>query len=156
MREWVLHKGCACRTVNVSEQPTDCFQMFAGDQSSGKDCSCGPPIRLYRGNQTFWTVGKDKRVCHILAMHPSTSREHAAVQFRRTVKGEITPYVIDLNSSNGTYLRNQIEDVGEGVHGGGYDKLDAGRYYRIYSGDVIRLGESQRDYVFIIDDANQN
>jgi smad nuclear-interacting protein 1 len=126
--------------------------MLTGDQSSGKDCSCGPPIRLLRGRQTFWTLGKDKHRCHILAMHPSISREHAAIQFRRTVKGEIAPYMVDLESSNGTWLRKpDAAEVAGGVHDGGYDRLDSGRYYRIFSGDVVRMGESQRDYVFIVD-----
>lgn len=57
--------------------------------------------------------------------HPSCSKQHAALQYRlvqvesdegRNIK-VTKPYIIDLNSTNGTYLNNQ--------------RIDPRRYYEL-------------------------
>jgi smad nuclear-interacting protein 1 len=50
---------------------------------------------------------------------------------------QIRPYIIDLESTNGTKLNEE--------------KMDARRYIRLKTGDVIQFGESTREYVFIKD-----
>ena len=70
--------------------------------------------------------------------HPSCSKQHAVLQFRYTEKkdewgqkkGGVKPYVIDLDSANGTRVNG--EEVPER------------RYVEVRSGDVVAFGESSR------------
>ena len=56
-----------------------------------------------------------KQVADIPLDHPSCSKQHAALQYRLVdylrpdgnKSRRVTPYVIDLNSANGTYVNNQ-------------------------------------------------
>ncbi len=69
--------------------------------------------------QSAYLIGKDRRVADIPIDHPSCSKQHAVFQYRvveykrndgstgRTVK----PYIIDLNSTNGTFVNNQKIEV---------------------------------------------
>lgn len=71
------------------------------------------------------------------------------IQFRQvSVKNEfgdvskvIRPYILDLDSTNGTVLN--------GV------KVDARRYVEIQSEDMVQFGESTREYIFIKDPSVQ-
>lgn len=73
--------------------------------------------------------------------HPSVSNQHAVIQFREIDKQdefgnhyyEINPYVMDLESTNGTHLNGE--------------KIDSARYYELRHGDVIKFAGSSRDYV---------
>ena len=55
------------------------------------------------------------QVADIPLDHPSCSKQHAALQYRLvdytrsdgSKSRRVTPYVIDLNSANGTYVNNQ-------------------------------------------------
>ena len=89
--------------------------------------------------------------------HTSCSKQHAVIQFRQvSSKNEfgdvskvikyvpytnkvidVRPYVIDLESTNGTTLNGE--------------KLDSRRYFEIRTEDMIKFGESSREYVFIKD-----
>jgi smad nuclear-interacting protein 1 len=51
------------------------------------------------------------------------------------VNNKVKPYVIDLNSSNGTYLNNQ--------------KIDPQRYVELREKDVVKFGYSSREYVLL-------
>lgn len=91
--------------------------------------------------RSCWLIGREAAVVDYLVEHPSTSKQHAAIQFRYTEKrnefgdkvGKVKPYVIDLESANGTKVN---EDV-----------APAGRYVELMDGDVIHFGESTREYV---------
>ena len=52
-----------------------------------------------------------------------------------TGKINTQPYIMDLESANGTFLN--------GV------PIDAARYYQLKKGDVIRFGASTREYVLL-------
>ena len=70
--------------------------------------------------------------------HPSCSKQHAVLQFRYTEKknewgekqGGVKPYVIDLDSANGTRVNGE--------------KVPERRYVEVRSGDVVMFGESTR------------
>ena len=55
------------------------------------------------------------------------------------VNNKVKPYVIDLGSSNGTFLNNQ--------------KIDPQRYVELREKDVVKFGYSSRDYVLLHDNS---
>ena len=79
-----------------------------------------------------------------LIEHPSCSKQHAVLQFRWVEKrneygerkGGVRPYVIDLDSANGTTVNG--------------DKIPERRYVEVRSNDVLKFGESTREYVLIL------
>lgn len=93
--------------------------------------------------------------------HTSCSKQHAVIQFRQVSSknefGDVSkiikyvvytkkvidarPYVIDLESTNGTILNGE--------------KLDSRRYFEIRTEDMIKFGESSREYIFVKDPSTQ-
>ena len=55
------------------------------------------------------------------------------------VNNKVKPYVIDLGSSNGTFLNNQ--------------KIDPQRYVELREKDVVKFGYSSREYVLLHDNS---
>ena len=89
---------------------------------------------LYLHRKSFFIFGRDENLSDVLLDHPSCSKEHAALQYRKR-NGVVKLYIIDLESTSGTYLNN--------------DKISPARYVEIKDGDVIKFGdESAIDYVF--------
>jgi len=91
-----------------------------------------PVMHIHR--QSAYLIGKDRKIADIPVDHPSCSRQHAVLQYRM-VNNKVKPYVIDLNSSNGTYLNNQ--------------KIDPQRYVELREKDVVKFGYSSREYVLL-------
>lgn len=85
-----------------------------------------------------WLVGRDRAVADLPVDHPSCSKQHAVVQFRYVMKvgefgdkeGGVRPYIIDLESANGTMV--------------GKTKVPARRYLELKEGDLIMFGLSTR------------
>ncbi|ROT76967.1 putative smad nuclear-interacting protein 1 [Penaeus vannamei] len=75
--------------------------------------------------------------------HPSCSKQHAVLQYRlvtynredgtkgRTVK----PYILDLESANGTYVNNR--------------RIEPRRYVELLEKDVVKFGYSSREYILL-------
>lgn len=103
------------------------------------------PYHIHR--QSGYLLGRERRVCDIPLDHPSCSSQHAALQFRMTEKqqkmpsGEsratrlVRPYVMDLGSTNGTYVNGE--------------RVEAQRYVELLEKDVLRFGYSSREYVLL-------
>ena len=53
----------------------------------------------------------------------------------RLVQNRVRPYIIDLNSSNGTFLNNQ--------------KIEPQKYVELMEKDVLKFGYSSREYVLL-------
>lgn len=79
--------------------------------------------------------------------HPSCSKQHAVLQYRlietpneRTgeKKKEVKPYIIDLESTNGTFLNGE--------------KIQESRYYELKPKDVLKFGFSSREYVIMYEE----
>ncbi|KAI5295972.1 hypothetical protein KEM52_006249 [Ascosphaera acerosa] len=94
--------------------------------------------------QTCWLIGKEMSVVDLPIEHPSCSKQHAAIQFRFVDKrnefgdriGRVKPYLIDLESSNGTAVNGT--------------PAPAGRYMELRDKDVIVFGNSSREYVLML------
>ena len=106
-------------------------------------------VLLY--TRSCWLIGREAAVADILVEHPSASGQHAVIQFRHKKKkkkvqeeiGEETkdvdvvrPYLMDLESANGTELNGQ--------------KIGQARYVEIRDKDIIKIGGSEREYVFML------
>ncbi|XP_030023625.2 probable serine/threonine-protein kinase DDB_G0280133 [Manduca sexta] len=110
------------------------FYPFKGDKAL--------PI-LYIHRQSAFLIGRDKKVCDIPLEHPSISKQHSALQYRATPftrpdgsQGRrVRPYIIDLESANGTFVNNK--------------KIEPRRYVELLERDVVKFGFSQREYVLL-------
>lgn len=98
---------------------------------------------LYVHRQSAYLMGRDRKVADIPLDHPSCSKQHAALQYRlvnfqKEGGGEgrrVRPYLIDLDSANGTFVNNV--------------KLEPRRYHELLERDVLRFGFSSREYVLL-------
>ena len=94
--------------------------------------------------RTCWLIGRELAVADIPVEHPSCSKQHAVIQFRHraTVNefgdkdAKVRPYLIDLESSNGTLLNGE--------------KIEASRYFEVRNGDVVKFGFSEREFVVML------
>lgn len=81
--------------------------------------------------------GRDRRVADVATDHGSCSKQHAVLQFRISPSDakEIAPWLMDLETTNGTFLNSS--------------RIDARRYYQLMDRDVVQFGSSSREYVLI-------
>ncbi|KAI0632144.1 SMAD/FHA domain-containing protein [Trametes polyzona] len=102
---------------------------------------------LHIHRQSAYLIGRDRAVVDIAVEHPSCSKQHAVIQYRQVqeknefgdVKTAVKPFVIDLESTNGTIVNDET--------------IPTSRYYELRLGDVIKFGESAREYVLLSEDA---
>jgi smad nuclear-interacting protein 1 len=94
--------------------------------------------------RSCWLVGRELSVVDMPAEHPSVSKQHAVIQFRYIEKkneygdkaGKVRPYLIDLESANGTMLNKE--------------EIPASRYLELRDKDMIQFGHSTREYVLML------
>jgi len=122
-----------------SAMPTKKWRLypFKGEQSLDA-------IPLHR--REWYLFGKEREVVHIPTDNLSCSRQHAVLQFRRLVKvneygdetSEVKPYIMDLKSTNGTFLNES--------------KLDSLKYYELQPKDMLKFANSSREYVLLYEE----
>lgn len=109
----------------------------------------GVEVEMYRLTEsTCWFIGRDRSLATLFSFiptdHPSCSKQHAVIQFRSRKQGEINgngvgeevlPYLLDLESANGTRLNG--------------NQIDSRRFYELQSRDVVQFGFSSRQYVIV-------
>ncbi|KAL2039481.1 hypothetical protein N7G274_007753 [Stereocaulon virgatum] len=94
--------------------------------------------------RSCWLFGRERAVVDFATEHPSCSKQHAVIQFRYVEKknewgekkGAVKPYVIDLESANGTKVNGE--------------KLPDRQFLELRSGDVVVFGDSTREYVLML------
>lgn len=100
---------------------------------------------LHVHRKSAFLIGRDKAVADILTEHPSCSKQHAVLQYRLYQKEtddglgyeqQVRPYIMDLNSTNSTFLNGE--------------KIEGSRYIELKEKDVLKFGESTREYVLMI------
>lgn len=100
-----------------------------------------PTLFIHR--QSCYLVGRDRKICDIPVDHPSCSKQHAVLQYRLvpytkddgTKSQRVRPYVLDLESANGTFVNNQ--------------QIDPKKYVELLEKDVVKFGFSSREYVLL-------
>lgn len=100
-----------------------------------------PFIPIHR--QSAYLFGRTRLIADIPIDHPSCSKQHAVLQYRLvpykredgTTGRRVRPYIIDLESSNGTFVNNK--------------KIDPRCYVELIEQDVIKFGYSSREYVIL-------
>jgi smad nuclear-interacting protein 1 len=100
-----------------------------------------PFYQIHR--QSAYLFSRERKIADIPVEHPSCSKQHAVLQYRSvsytkddgTGGRVIRPYVIDLGSTNGTYINNE--------------RIEAQRYYELKEKDVVKFGFSSREYVLL-------
>jgi smad nuclear-interacting protein 1 len=99
---------------------------------------------LHLHRKSAFLVGRDKTVADVLSEHQSCSKQHAVIQFRLFQKEsadglgyehEVRPYLLDLESTNGTLLNGS--------------KVESSRYIELREKDMLQFGESTREYVLM-------
>jgi smad nuclear-interacting protein 1 len=95
---------------------------------------------LHVSKQSAYLMGRNTDIADIPMAHSSLSSQHAVLQYRAlpTKDGSrlsCQPYIMDLESTNGTFLN--------GV------RIDSARYYQLKKGDVLKFGASTREYVLM-------
>lgn len=103
-------------------------------------------IELY--TRSCWLFGRSREVADYVLEHPSSSGQHAVIQFRyiqKTVedefgvkqhRGKVKPYIIDLESSNGTELNGE--------------RIETTRYFELRDKDILKFAGSEREYVVML------
>lgn len=98
---------------------------------------------LYIHRQSAFLIGRDRKICDIAVDHPSCSKQHAALQYRLvpyeredgSTGKRVRPYIIDLESANGTFVNN--------------NQIEAKKFVELLEKDVIKFGFSSREYVLL-------
>ncbi|CAG8754920.1 7108_t:CDS:2 [Cetraspora pellucida] len=123
-----------------ARKPTKRWRLYVFKDTEQLDV-----LHVYR--QSAYLLGRDRKVADIPIDHPSCSSQHAVLQFRQVFvtdestgekKPEVKPYIIDLESTNHTFV-NKTE-------------IPTSRYVELRPSDVIKFGFSTRDYVLIHED----
>uniref|UniRef100_A0A7N0TFI2 FHA domain-containing protein n=1 Tax=Kalanchoe fedtschenkoi TaxID=63787 RepID=A0A7N0TFI2_KALFE len=91
---------------------------------------------LYIHRQSCYLFGRERRVADIPTDHPSCSKQHAVIQYRQIeqeqpdgmLKKVTRPYLMDLGSTNGTFIND--------------NRLEPQRYYELIEQDTIKFGNS--------------
>ncbi|KAI9321851.1 SMAD/FHA domain-containing protein [Dichotomocladium elegans] len=99
---------------------------------------------LHIHRQSAYLIGRDRVVADIPVDHPSCSKQHAVLQFRRVTESDpetgksqevVKPFIIDLESTNGTFLNGE--------------KIPTTRYVELKIKDILMFGQSTREYVLL-------
>lgn len=101
------------------------------------------PFHMHR--QSAYLFGRDRLIADIPIDHPSCSKQHAVFQYRMVPYEKpdgrrafrIAPYIIDLESANGTFVNNK--------------RIEDRVYVELMEKDVIKFGFSSREYVLLHD-----
>ncbi|KAK1444036.1 nuclear inhibitor of protein phosphatase-1 like protein [Babesia gibsoni] len=124
-------------TPPESRMPTVSWRLyvFKPDEADPKKMNVLKTIHLDR--QEHYIFGCDRRVVDVEMFHPTISKQHAVIQHRLVDKHRILPYIIDLESTNGTFLNDE--------------RIQPSRYYELRERDVVKFGRSSREYVVLND-----
>ncbi|XP_045461976.1 smad nuclear-interacting protein 1-like [Harmonia axyridis] len=98
---------------------------------------------LYIHRESAYLIGRERKVVDLPVDHPSCSKQHAALQYRLvpftredgSAGKRVRPYLIDLESANGTFINGK--------------NIEPKKYVELLEKDVIKFGFSSREYVLL-------
>jgi smad nuclear-interacting protein 1 len=146
----VLYKGVALKFSEPADACTPAktqwrlyvFRKKESTTQAKRDSSTDsdePLEILHVAKQSAYLIGRNDVVADIVLAHESCSFQHAVLQYRAVPSEDdrvvCRPYLLDLESTNGTFLNNV--------------RIDAARYYQLRKGDVLSFGASSREYVLL-------
>eukprot|EP01097_Dermamoeba_algensis_P000163 TRINITY_DN105_c0_g1_i7.p3 TRINITY_DN105_c0_g1~~TRINITY_DN105_c0_g1_i7.p3 ORF type:complete len:259 (-),score=79.35 TRINITY_DN105_c0_g1_i7:3998-4774(-) len=127
---------------NDACKPTKRWKLFRFKGTESLD-----PVPVYR--QSAYLFGRERLVADIPLDHPSCSAQHALLQFRKVnvqspngVIKVVRPYIMDLESTNGTLVNKK--------------RVESSRFIELKECDVLNFGFSTRDYVLLHENSAQN
>lgn len=135
-----VYKGVVMKFKEPLEAraPMTKWRLYVFKKSSD---SLEPIQTMHISKQSAYLFGRDSRVADIVVEHPSLSKQHCVLQYRALPdkkqggKIQCKPYLMDLGSTNGTFINGQ--------------RLEEARYYEMLKKDVVTLGMSSREYVLL-------
>ncbi len=104
--------------------------VFAGGAGGG----AAPSDTLFLHRRASFLFARDAALADVHLAHASCSSQHAVLQFRRAADA-VRPYVLDLESTHGTWLNGA--------------RAPPARYVELKAGDVLRFAHSTREFVLI-------
>ncbi|KAJ4456655.1 putative Smad nuclear-interacting protein 1 [Paratrimastix pyriformis] len=84
-------------------------------------------------DRSFFFLGRCPDLVDVTLEHPSASKVHAVIQFRRVESGDVRPFLLDLGSTNGTQLDGAA--------------IPAQQHVAVTNKSVFKFGMSMREYV---------
>jgi len=142
-KEFKIKRGVEINYIEAgdAEKPVIRWRLYPFKED--KDLE---PYKIHR--QSMYLFGRDRKAVDIPLDHPSCSKHHAVLQYRTVTttdeegrnKRVNKPYIIDLDSTNGTFLNGA--------------KVDPRRYIELFPKDILKFGNSTRDFVLIHEGMN--
>lgn len=84
--------------------------------------------------QSAYLFGREDKIADVYLRNSTISKQHAVIQFRlHKSSQEVKPYILDIDSSYGTFLNGESVPVS--------------RYVELKPKDVITFGRSKREFV---------
>ncbi|GBE59842.1 FHA domain-containing protein, putative [Babesia ovata] len=100
-----------------SVMPLASWRLYMLNEPEGSEGKTEVLKTIYLDKQTHYLIGYDRRIADVELAHKSISRQHAVIQHRKIPSKGSSPYIIDLESTNGTYLNDE--------------RIKPGRYYQL-------------------------
>lgn len=131
--------------VDATEPPqSNPFNLFLFEP--GQD---DPVDKMQLDKRGYYRFGRDSQLNDVALVELSCSKVHAALQFRKIEnvndEGETSYqtnlYVIDLDSTNGTFINDK--------------QIPTSRYVQVLPKDVLSFGDLSTDYVVVREDKKE-
>ena len=144
-----LYKGVLLKFSEPPEArtPASEWRLYVFDKTLPPDSE--PKHTLTVHSQSAYLFGRDINIADIPLVdetgQPSNtcSKQHCVLQYRAVPVNKnsdptdlvVKPYLMDLQSTNGTFLNGK--------------RIDDSRYYELRKGDVLTMGRSNMEYVLL-------
>ena len=113
-------------------------------------------LKTVDGQTSAFLLGRDEKVAHVHLAHHTCSSQHAVIQFRKKLRVveltaeeklnrgtfdvltqdfTIVPYLMDLESTNGTTLNGEL--------------VEPAKYIELRSKDCLKFGTFETEFVFM-------
>lgn len=118
--------------------PENChIHLFKYNERTDKQTEI--PIYNFK---SYYIIGRDKELADIVVSEEEdgylVSKEHTVLQFRKSKLGQVNCYIMDLKSTNGTFLNDSKEEI------------PSKRYIELKDKDFFKLGDYNSVLEFMV------